>query len=421
MRGLMVGVLLLALLLGAACSSDATPEIAPTATQTATSTATEPTATGTMRPSPTPILSPRATATPVPEPEPPYLEHFAAGEAIDVSPAVVFVDTETGDAEAWVIPGALSEFAVAPSGSYIAYLSGSPDDPQRHLLRTDDGADREIVADAWPGPLTFGPGDTGFVATTQGGFALTAFDGFGDSLGDLWLGANTGPTTAAWSPDGSLIAIAGYSEDSLILRASIREVGGDMVSLTETGLDEIYSPVALNWSPNSERLALVSSLGLSVFDRAGMKLWHFDSDELRSNLRWSPDSQHLYVPSGYGGSDGSVFTADGVTVLRAKSAGVCFGDPWLADGSGFRVLRSRTDGSDRIYMLDGTVTEAAEQSDLFPNPGRYGARVDGSIGHHFVHLPEYTAGGNWRDTLKFTDGGRFVVTTPGIGHDGCGA
>ncbi|MDA0352392.1 MAG: hypothetical protein O3A10_09310 [Chloroflexi bacterium] len=162
---------LVALFLVAACDSDedgatttATAGVSPTSEATRTVTATI---------APSASASATGAAAPTATPGPPHLERFAAGEVIDVAPAVVFVDPETGAAEAWVTPGAFPEVAVAPDGSYVVYQVAEG----FRLLRTEDGADRTIVADSLP--IELGPGGAGFVATTQDRFVVSAFDGRG--------------------------------------------------------------------------------------------------------------------------------------------------------------------------------------------------------------------------------------------------
>jgi dipeptidyl aminopeptidase/acylaminoacyl peptidase len=422
MRASPITAFLLALLVSA-CTSEPPPELTPTVTTTATEAVT----TATPWVSPTPIISPRReTATPPAANDPPYRVVFAAGELIDVSPAVVFVDTKTRDAEAWVIPGAIPYFTVAPSGKYILYRSGSTDTPQLRLLRTDDGSHTDIAADAWPGVIAFGPGDSGFVATTQERFLLTAFDAQGNPLADIWRGANVGATVAAWSPDGSLIFVAGNPGGGT-LRAGIYPT--DTWTATDLSTDSLATKFELptiRWAPDSQRFALVSSRGVDVVDRSGDLLWQHETSSLRGNPRWSPDGRYLYAyassaTSGGGSPDAYVFTTEGELLARVLSGGDCSDDPWLADSSGVLIERYwAPDQKHYILSVAGAVS-LVEQVDRQPSPdlSTYGIQVAQDIGHDYSQMVATTAGGIG-DTSVLTIDGHFVFTTPsGGGRDGC--
>ena len=203
-----------------------------------------------------------------------------------------------------------------------------------------------------------------------------------------------------------------------------RTGSGDVVSLIETGLDQIYSPVALDWSPDSEKVALVSTLGVHVFDRTGALLWQYETKDLRGNPRWSPDGNHLYVYattqlSGGERPDAYLFRADGELGARLRAGGACAGDPWLADASGFRIARYWMNDGPRVWSVDsGTLIE---EHDPAPSPDLvvYGVQVDSDIGHNYVHLSLTTVDGDL-ETILFTTDGRFMFTTPsGGGRGGC--
>src|SRR5688572_2009460 len=95
---LLVPVLLAAALLAAGCDEDDEQPTAGTATATAESMPPAVTATATPKgrpPAGATAASPERPALPQPD-----LKRFAAGEVIDVAPAVVFVERDTGSADA---------------------------------------------------------------------------------------------------------------------------------------------------------------------------------------------------------------------------------------------------------------------------------------------------------------------------------
>ena len=439
---LLAGALLAALAL--ACTSDEEP---PAATATPPAIATvSPTAT----PSPTATRTPTATPSPTattPEPSvTPYAVTFARGDEIDLSPAVVFVDVESGESTAWVFPGAWPEFDVAPSGEFILWREALPEGGlgPMHLLRTDDGSDRLVEADSTA--IEFGPGDTGFLATTQDGFVLTAFDGHGERVADLWLGATARTMTAAWSPDGRSVAIAGRSTSDGV-RMSIRaEIPGPPTEEFAVSVPA-RSSVALEWSHDSERLVLVVEDAVRVFGRDGELLWE-SQGHFWGNPRWSPDDRFLYVHelpiARRGGAEiagilaSHLFTREGQLLFRVPSAASCAGDPWSFEGDALEFGRYR-------ISVDGTLTEVEDGR----HPGvfsRFDSPVDAALmvrwvfdagaarrlerlladgasemllklpageGFHFAHY-------GLSDTTWWTDDGRYVFTTPEIGHGGCG-
>jgi hypothetical protein len=395
----------------AACSdgSEATPETpeltatarpalaTPRATGTTTATASE---TATVRP--TVIATVTVTATAV---VPPYRVSFEAGKSIDVSPAVVFVDPDTGSAEAWVIPGADAEFGVAPSGSYVIYRRG---DGYR-LLRTDDGGDRAIEVDSRP--IEFGLGDSGFVATTQGRFVISVFDGRGDHLGELWLGSVSTRTAVSWAPDGKSIAHAIYPGSGSGLQLTIRSLAD--WSTTSVGAGTSLGGVSLKWSHDSERIAVVTEDRLRVFSREGELLGEFEGrfGGYWGNPRWSSDDAHLYVNQmpGSGGELAYLFTADAEAVLRfftQSYAGGCGGEQWVdAETIEFGEHDVRLDGT---FELHGR-----ESVNLYPRLDSYGVILPEEFA---FHLPHYGAG----NMVRWTSDGRLVFTTPSVGHGGCG-
>ena len=446
MGRLIAGALLAALAL--ACSSDDEPPAA-TATPPIVATvsfASPPSSTATPTPSatatPRPTLSPQpAAATPEPVAKP-YAVIFAQGDEIDLSPAVVFVDVASGESTAWVFPGAWPEFDVAPSGDFILWLEALPEGGLVHLLRTDDGSDRLVEAD--PGVIEFGPGDSGFVSTVGEGSVVTVFDGRGERVGDLWRGASNALPVAAWSPDGRSVAVARNLTGTSMRLSIWPDIPG---SASEFDSDvPVASKVALEWSQDSERVALVVGDAVRVFGRDGELLWE-SGGHFWGNPRWSPDDRFLYVhESPIARSGGTkivgiwashLFTREGQLLFRVPSAASCAGDPWSFDGDALEFGRYH-------ISVDGTLTEVEGGLDtgVF---SRLDSSVDAALMVRWVFdggarprlerlladgasqmLLRLAAGQRFHfahyglsDTTWWTDDGRYVFTTPGIGHGGC--
>ena len=160
-----------------------------------------------------------------------------------------------------------------------------------------------VVTDALGLPVALGPGDSGFIAPSADGSLLSAFDGFGARLADLWRGPDASATTAAWSPDSSMIIVAGAPGGTL--RAAIFPTDTWVaVDLSGGPLGRATGPLGLRWTPNGERFALASSLGVHVFSRSGELMWGSTMDGIRGNVRWSPDGTYLHVYASTPGVDG---------------------------------------------------------------------------------------------------------------------
>ncbi len=404
----------LAVLLAVACTSDPAPE--ETAGSSPTSEATSrATASGApwvplrvTRP-PDPTATPEPTAEPTPGP--PYLERFERGEVIDVAPAVVFGDVETGEAEAWVVPETGGgEFVVSPSGSFVVY----PTAGGFKLLRTEDGATHSLDIGGWP--VEVGPGDSGFIAVDSGGFTLSAYDGEGRRIQDLWRSAPGMGAVASWSEDGSIavgqnntgsaIAVSVWAAPDRVPQAS----GDEFRAAVPEG-----SSIALEWSPDGELVAVVTSDAVYALDRDNDLVWAVEG-EFFGNPRWSPDGEHLAVnamPS-IEGHDGRVgvtsvtylLSRDGTEVFRVNGAGDCSVNPWISASSlvvgGYLVT---VDGAIRRYALPSP--------SVWVHPASQGFELKPGLGFHLPHIA-------WRGVDQRLADGRMVFTTPEIGHGGCG-
>lgn len=400
------------LLLAAGCTSDAgpgavdgTPVPSPSPTLAATAPpaitpSRSPTPTATEPPARTPSLTPSQTLIP----DPPYRVTFARGETIDVSPAVVFADLGTLEAEAWVVPGADGEFVVSPAGSYVIYRTGDG----FKLLRTQDGSVNSLRISEWP--VEIGPGDSGFIARDEERFVGSTFTGSGERIRDLWLSVSDEPLIAAWAPDGQAVAISQINRlsvwpqlDSPTPQTSFHFSGS---SLTRPSLE---------WSPDSERLVLVTADAVRVFDRERTLLWTVEG-EFTGDPRWSTDGAYLTVSAmpevaGRYGSEVGIapitylLTRDGAEVLRVTGAGSCGVNPWL-NASSFTAGRYLITTAGDLDQYGGRIPE------IWYGPDEFGLELAPALGFHLPHIASRTSG-------QLLEDGRLVFTTPEIGHGGC--
>jgi DNA-binding CsgD family transcriptional regulator len=359
----------------------------------------------------------------------PYRRVFAADEVIDVSPAVLFLrphaitpDSGVDEIEAWVFPAHTmgGSFGVAPDGSYIIWYDGHG----YRLFDTEDELDQGISASHLP--VAFAADGAGFLAPTDADFVLTAFDRSGERIGDLSRGWNCGRGAAAWSSQA--IATAGYCDGPLRLWIRTYEPGLIGQASSEPMFADLVphdSNVALRWSHDGERLALVTAGDVRVLDRTGQLLWEVSSSDwpitihdttddvlfegdggFWGNPRWSPDDQHLYVHAmpGLVAEVAYLFTADGRPLFRFISTGQhgCRGEVWVNDRAWFGQLGLAPDGS-----VIGVERPRLSHPDL----DTIGVIVSDSIGTHGVYYAD-----EW---LRELDDGRLVVTTPATQHDGC--
>ncbi len=383
------------------------------------------------RPSIDTVIATTPTATPEPTPTPfPYVvpqrRDFVPGELIDVSPAVVFADPDTGAATAWVFSEWTGwEFGVGPSGGYVVYgryleppHAGAEPKIEYRLLSTDDGSDRELDSRVRPIPIgqgnlpvAYGPGNDGFALLLDGGSALGVFDGRGRLLFDVPLASDF--LDASWSQAGGVIAIASrLGTDEYDVRIQRLEDGAQ-ISLVTDRLPFEDAGVALGWSHAGNDLAVVAPNRVFVIQPRGARLWEAPGDIYWGNPRWSKDDSYLFVNAspgaifaGPGPEVDYVFTNQGVPLFRILSAyvGGCAIDPWLSDTE-FQLHED-------VWSVSGEVIRQAPSNLFAPDLEAIGVSLDAAIGSH---IPHGGAGDG-----QGTDDGRVVFTTPEIGTGGCG-
>lgn len=458
-RALLLAALALSALL-AACDSGADERSTAVATlATATATAS-PTATPTAVASPTATSTPRPllTRTPTPSPTPgplvtrtPTPSAAAPGGEIDISPAVVFVNVQSGEVTVW-------EFPSADDGT--VYLSRSGD---LALARTGFNSYRVRRLDGGPGSSVsdlglhdIAPSGDGFSGSGLGD-AFAIYGGDGQVLrrvaqADLPPPVRGSWRGSAWSPGGDAIALVGGSDDRSVIRVWVLApvVDGDPVLVFEGGDNDMPR---LEWSPDGSLLALVRHASVMVVDRSGNVQWSTPVTA-SSNPRWSPDGEFLLLNNvlsldraelgdtypthafSTGLPVSYLLSSDGAVLWRVTGAWSCAGDPWLADSSGVRL-------GGHTLLTDGTLLPR-ESSPWREQavPGEPGVRVrwryasaqltqrvlerveaDGSVRELVRLSPGLEAHAQRfgpRDYGFWVDDGRFVFTTSRIPEFACG-
>ena len=454
-------LVLLALALLAACAGDPTPpdDPAPPAAPPLDTPAPPtpitpvPPADRTTDPQPT-TTEPDPAPTPQPDPPPatppppptdapaaPYRLTFAPDEPIDLSPAVVYADIETDEVTVWVLPDAAPEIAVAPSGDFILWWEHWTAVP--HLLRMDNGADHVLAADLqYHSVQEFGPNNTGFVAIAGNESKETVvFDRFGQPLTGL---QDDGSALTAWAADGRTFA---YAWEDTLRVTLLPEAAPDLSQpLFTIPLD---AAVGLDWSPDGERLVVVTENIVRAFDRTGDLIWEAEGD-FYGNPRWSPNGQLLTVVAAnpdvrwFAASDRTyLFNRDGALLSLVPDANTCSGNPWTADSGGFRTVfffielddRTPIDGGYRLTPIVGghnlqspseaALAWAARRRDdggfeiVLHDSRTSSARVvavvaDGTESLNFVNTANRS-----RDLIAWTgDGTRILFTVPASGPGG---
>lgn len=277
-------------------------------------------------------------------------------------------------------------------------------------------------------PLAYAPTGAGFVAITRDSSLVSPFGSDGTRLGWFgWRAASGRPIAVAWSPDGTAIALfqnkTGTDVGGLIAYANSAVVE---VPPRDDGFVVNYqvppgSNVSVRWSHDSQRLALVTVDRVRVFDRDGAPLWTV-AGEFFGNPRWSPDDKHLYVNAmpGNAADVAYVFTADGEPLWRFASTSPASGRLSYGFGCGGEhwIDEERIGIGPYIISRDGEVIDLREPGvpNLFvrilePLPTDLDITVDPSVGWHIVHYGD--------ERLTYLNDGRYVFSTPQIGHDGC--
>ena len=122
-----------------------------------------------------------------------------------------------------------------------------------------------------------------------------------------------GVLNAAWSHDGSHIAVGGHDEHVHIYDPTGTPIGNVEVSEWVT---------ALAWSPNEHILAIGAGRRLIIADHNGTVLYDFDDQPSTvMAVAWSPDGSRVGVAAygGVGWHDVSVHAVEGENVLIGRA------------------------------------------------------------------------------------------------------
>ncbi|MQC82840.1 MAG: hypothetical protein DWG75_01125 [Chloroflexi bacterium] len=175
----------------------------------------------------------------------------------------------------------------------------------------------------------------------------------------------------------------------------------------------------MEWSHDSERIAVVTRGHLRVFSRAGELFGQFEGefgDEAGGywlNPRWSSDDRHLFLDDmpASGGELAYLFSADAEPLFRffiPSFAGGCGGEPWIDAGT--------LEFGEYDVRIDGTFELHGRQRRDVWSIGRLGVTLAEGISYHLPQL-------GLRDGYGVLDDGRiaFSTATWTLGGGGCGS
>jgi hypothetical protein len=228
----------------------------------------------------------------------------------------------------------------------------------------------------------------------------------------------------AWSADGDVLA---YASDTALAATHVPASPGEpLADLFRFPLTDVRG---LGWSPDNQRLAVVTSETVRVADRVGTQFCEAPG-YYSGNPRWSPDGQRLTV-SARGAYDTYLFDHDVSLLWLALDATTCDGDPWSSVSGTFTFdAFTITDSVDIPHgwyhrsPVEPFTTwisrwDQASSSykislyDLHDGSPRPFLRYQGG---HIVH----TGLDIGREYITWTDNGTGIIfTTVWIGHGGC--
>lgn len=205
----------------------------------------------------------------------------------------------------------VSQVAVSPDGSRIAYMSTYDGNPEIYVVNIDGSGFRRVtnntVEDSFP---TWHPDNTKLAYSSEGIIKVLSLNE-GATPVPLTDQAITGQAWyPKWSPDGQQIAFMGYQDRGpgrihhqiFVMNAD----GSDLIQLTDVDSSAVF-PI---WSPDSQQLIIsvkevidrtefLQDYVIDVENKTMSQLLHFDYSSLTFYmiLGWLPDSKHIVIAS----------------------------------------------------------------------------------------------------------------------------
>ncbi|MEU3855359.1 amidohydrolase family protein [Streptomyces sp. NPDC029554] len=229
----------------------------------------------------------------------------------------------------------------------------------------------------------------GLIAEVQGVlWSVPRTGGEGTAL----TSADLEPARAAWSPDGSRIALCAYQGDGYRLW-TMRPDGSELRQVTFGPWDDR----GVSWSPDGSRLAFASERGGDPIDGTSYTIWTIDvrSGALTQITQqpgvddydpaWHPDGSLVFVRAGKNGGRTLASvpgTGGAVTVLRTVENSTLVGPAVSPDGRIAYVQIADAvppfNATSSRLMIDGQAV--SNEEDVAPQPPAWGR--DGTL-HYF--------------------------------------
>ena len=278
-----------------------------------------------------------------------------------------------------VVTDDLSGAEVFVGDSLTVDLAGHFDDPDGDVLRyeAESSAPEEAGVAVAGGVLTVTAlawGEASVTVTAHDPGGLTADQEFMVTLAPVIRrlpnnGWGIWDPSPAWSPDGTRIAFASYSDRSPEIYTFDSD-GSDLERLTNNS-DWDVDPA---WSPDGTRIAFVSTRDgnweIYVMDADGSGVERL-TNHGAWDPAWSPDGARIAFGSTRDGSlDIYVMNADGSDVERLTNNSAADRWPtWSLDGARIAFASGR-DGNTEIYVMNADGSDA----ERLTNDGDDGAR-----------------------------------------------
>ncbi|MCE4625267.1 MAG: hypothetical protein F7C35_05310 [Desulfurococcales archaeon] len=180
--------------------------------------------------------------------------------------------------------------------------------------------------------------------------------------------------SVAWSPDGTMIAVGGYSIN-LGGRVVLFSVNGSIVWIKTVSAASILS---LAWSPDGSKIvAGGGDWRVTVLARNGSVLWSENLGEVVYSVAWSPDGSKIVAGTIHGrvvefDSEGNILWSTQVEEGAAysvawspNSSRIAVGSGWSDDQGYHGFLTILDDGGDVIWeeVLNGTILSVSWSPD----------------------------------------------------------